>query len=234
MTELEQSRMQEMIRRLNEASEAYYGGRDEIMSNYEWDALFDELTRMEEETGVTLPDSPTQKVNTAAEDNIAGSKEAHEFPALSLAKTKKVEELQDWAGDRKVWLSWKLDGLTLVLTYDDGRLTRILTRGNGSIGTNITFMKEALNGFPLTVSEPGHLVVRGEATISYSDFERINAEIAGAGEKFANPRNLAAGTLGLDEKRLAEVRERHVVFHAFSSIRAGSGCGTLAASTSSR
>ena len=109
MTELEQQRMQEMIRRLNEASEAYYGGRDEIMSNFEWDALFDELTRLEAETGVVLPDSPTQKVNAAAEDNIAGEKEAHEFPALSLAKTKKVEELQEWAGDRPVWLSWKLD-----------------------------------------------------------------------------------------------------------------------------
>ena len=98
MTELERQRMQEMIRRLNEASEAYYGGRDEIMSNFEWDALFDELTRLEAETGVVLPDSPTQKVNAAAEDNIAGEKEAHEFPALSLAKTKKVEELQEWAG----------------------------------------------------------------------------------------------------------------------------------------
>ena len=130
MTELERQRMQEMIRRLNEASEAYYGGRDEIMSNFEWDALFDELTRLEAETGVVLPDSPTQKVNAAAEDNIAGEKEAHEFPALSLAKTKKVEELQEWAGDRPVWLSWKLDGLTLVLTYDGGRLTKILTRGN--------------------------------------------------------------------------------------------------------
>ena len=210
--------MQALIARLNAASEAYYGGQDEVMSNFEWDALFDELSRMEAETGIVLPDSPTQRVSFSAEENIAGAKEPHEYPALSLAKTKQVSELQDWAGDRKVWLSWKLDGLTLVLTYDDGRLTRILTRGNGSIGTNITFMKEALNGFPLTVSEPGHLVVRGEATISYSDFERINAEIAGAGEKFANPRNLAAGTLGLDEKRLAEVRERHVVFHAFTLV----------------
>ena len=102
MTELERNRMQEMIRRLNEASEAYYGGRDEIMSNYEWDALFDELAGLEAETGVVLPDSPTQKVNAAAEDNIAGTKEAHEFPALSLAKTKKVSELQEWAGERPV------------------------------------------------------------------------------------------------------------------------------------
>ena len=218
MTELERNRMQEMIRRLNEASEAYYGGRDEIMSNYEWDALFDELTRLEEETGVILPDSPTQKVNTAAEDNIAGVKEAHEYPALSLAKTKKVDELQDWAGDRPVWLSWKLDGLTLVLTYDGGRLTKILTRGNGSVGTNITFMKSAIRGFPQEIEDRGHLVVRGEATISYPEFEKLNAMISDPAERFANPRNLASGTLALDAKRLDEVRERNVVFNAFTLV----------------
>ena len=218
MTELEQNRMQEMIRRLNEASEAYYGGRDEIMSNFEWDALFDKLTRLEEETGVVLPDSPTQKVNTAAEDNIAGEKEAHEYPALSLAKTKKVEDLQEWAGERPVWLSWKLDGLTLVLTYDGGRLTKILTRGNGSVGTNITFMKTALRGFPLEIEDKGHLVVRGEATISYPDFEKLNATISDPAERFANPRNLASGTLALDAKRLDEVRQRNVTFNAFTLV----------------
>ena len=218
MTELERQRMQEMIRRLNEASEAYYGGRDEIMSNFEWDALFDELTRLEAETGVVLPDSPTQKVNAAAEDNIAGEKEAHEFPALSLAKTKKVEELQEWAGDRPVWLSWKLDGLTLVLTYDGGRLTKILTRGNGSVGTNITFMKEAIKGFPPEVEDRGHLVVRGEATISYPEFEKLNATISDPAERYANPRNLASGTLGLDAKRLEEVRQRNVTFNAFTLV----------------
>ena len=218
MTELERQRMQEMIRRLNEASEAYYGGRDEIMSNFEWDALFDELTRLEAETGVVLPDSPTQKVNAAAEDNIAGEKEAHEYPALSLAKTKKVEDLQEWAGDRPVWLSWKLDGLTLVLTYDGGRLTKILTRGNGSIGTNITFMKEAIRGFPPEVEDRGHLVVRGEATISYPEFEKLNATISDPAERYANPRNLASGTLGLDAKRLEEVRQRNVTFNAFTLV----------------
>ena len=218
MTELERLKMQEMIRRLNEASEAYYGGRDEIMSNFEWDALFDELTRMEEETGVVLPDSPTQKVNAAAEDNIAGEKEAHEYPALSLAKTKKVNELQEWAGERPVWLSWKLDGLTLVLTYDGGRLTKILTRGNGSVGTNITFMKEVIKGCPLVVEDAGHLVVRGEATISYPDFEKLNATISDPADRFANPRNLASGTLALDAKRLNEVRERNVTFNAFTLV----------------
>ena len=218
MTEFETSRMQELIRLLNEASEAYYGGRDEIMSNYEWDALFDELTRLEAETGVVLPDSPTQKVNAAAEDNIAGAKEPHEFPALSLAKTKKIDELQAWAGERPVWLSWKLDGLTLVLSYDGGRLTKILTRGNGSVGTNISFMKEAIRGFPLEIAYRGHLVVRGEATISYPDFEKLNAAISDEQERFANPRNLAAGTLALDAKRLDEVRQRNVVFNAFTLV----------------
>ena len=218
MTELDRNRMQEMIRRLNEASEAYYGGRDEIMSNFEWDALFDELTRMEEETGLILPNSPTQKVNTAAEDNIAGEKEAHEYPALSLAKTKKVEDLQEWAGERPVWLSWKLDGLTLVLTYDGGKLTKILTRGNGSVGTNITFMKSALKGVPPEVADRGHLVVRGEATISYPDFEKLNATVSDPAERFANPRNLASGTLALDAKRLDEVRQRNVTFNAFTLV----------------
>ncbi len=218
MNEAQKARMQELIYRLNEASDAYYGGKDEILSNYEWDALFDELGRLEAETGVVLPESPTQKVSAAAADNIAGAKEPHEFPALSLAKTKQIPELQAWAGEKAVWLSWKLDGLTLVLTYDDGRLTRILTRGNGAVGTNITFMKDALRGFPQTVDCPGHLVVRGEATISYPDFETLNAAISDPAERFANPRNLASGTLALDAKRLDEVRQRRVTFNAFTLV----------------
>ena len=211
-------RMQELIKQLNRASEAYYGGRDEQMSNYEWDALFDELARLEAETGTILPDSPTQRVSAASEDNIAGAKEPHEYPALSLAKTKKVEELQEWAGERPVWLSWKLDGLTLVATYDRGGLVKLLTRGNGTIGTNITFMKEAIQGLPGKIAYDGHLVVRGEATISYPEFEKINETISEEAERYANPRNLAAGTLGLDEKRLDEVRRRHVTFNAFTLV----------------
>ncbi|MBQ8092844.1 MAG: NAD-dependent DNA ligase LigA, partial [Clostridia bacterium] len=218
MQESVRETMQKLIDQLNAASEAYYGGKDEIMSNYEWDTMFDELTRLETESGIRLPDSPTQKVNTSAEENIAGTKETHEYPALSLAKTKQVGELQEWAGDRPVWLSWKLDGLTLVLTYDGGVLTRILTRGNGTIGTNITFMKNVITGFPQNIPYQGHLVVRGEAVISYPDFEKINEEIPDPDERYANPRNLAAGTLGLDEKRLDEVRQRHVSFHAFTLV----------------
>ena len=145
-----QIRAEEMVKRLNEASDAYYNGREELMSNYEWDSLFDELVSLEAETGFILPDSPTQ--NTGYEENN-GEKEPHEFPALSLAKTKQVAELQKWAEDRPIWLSWKLDGLTLVLTYDNGKLTKILTRGNGIIGTNITYLKNVIQGFPLNISK---------------------------------------------------------------------------------
>ena len=213
------SRMEALIAELNAASEAYYGGKEELMSNFEWDAKFDELSALEEQTGLILPDSPTQAVSFSEEgDNPDGVKEAHEFPALSLAKTKKVEDLQKWAGDRPVWLSWKLDGLTLVLTYDNGSLSRILTRGNGTVGTNITYMKEAIAGFPLKLSYQGHLVVRGEATISYPDFERINDSLEEDEEKYANPRNLASGTLALDAKHIAKVRERALTFNAFTLV----------------
>lgn len=218
MNEETKNRMETLVRRLNEASEAYYGGREELLSNYEWDALFDELARLEAESGLVLPDSPTQRVSAAVSDNAAGVKEPHEFPALSLAKTKEVARLQAWAEARAVWLSWKLDGLTLVLTYDGGGLTRILTRGNGAVGTNITFMKDALRGVPAEIAYAGHLVVRGEALISYPDFEEINAALPETEERFANPRNLASGTLALDAKRLDEVRQRRVTFHAFTLV----------------
>lgn len=212
--EAKQQRIEELVQQLNKASAAYYNGQDEITSNYEWDALFDELTALEQETGYILPESPTQ--NAGFSEEGSGAKEPHEFPALSLAKTKQVEKLMEWAGERKVWLSWKLDGLTLVLTYDGGRLTKILTRGNGTIGTNITFLKNAIGGFPQTIDYQGHLVVRGEAAISYTDFAMINDTIEDDDEKYANPRNLASGTLNLEDP--AEVKERHVVFHAFTLV----------------
>ncbi|MGN0376787.1 MAG: NAD-dependent DNA ligase LigA [Suilimivivens sp.] len=204
---------EELVKKLNEASRAYYGGQEELMSNYEWDAMFDELTALEAETGYVLPDSPTQ--NTGMEEN-GGDREPHEFPALSLAKTKKVSDLQKWAEDKPIWLSWKLDGLTLVLTYDNGKLTKIVTRGNGSVGTNITYLKNAIGGFPLKVEYKGHMVVRGEATISYTDFELINDTIEDDDEKYANPRNLASGTLSLDDAE--KVKERHVHFNAFTLV----------------
>ncbi|MBR4394729.1 MAG: NAD-dependent DNA ligase LigA, partial [Oscillospiraceae bacterium] len=219
MTEPEiRQRMQALITVLNEASQAYYGGREEIMTNFEWDAKFDELKRLEEESGITLPDSPTGSVSFSEEEPENGQKEPHEYPALSLAKTKKVEDLQKWAGDREVWLSWKLDGLTLVVTYDGGRATKILTRGNGTVGTNITYMKDAIRGIPARIDYPGHLVVRGEATISYPDFELVNAELESGEEKFANPRNLASGTLALDAKNIDKVRQRRLCFNAFTLV----------------
>ena len=212
-------RIEDLVASLNAASEAYYGGKEEIMSNYEWDMQYDELAALEAETGYILPDSPTQNVSFSEEGDVSGGqKEEHEFPALSLAKTKKVEELQKWADGRPIWLSWKLDGLTLVLTYDDGMLTKILTRGNGIVGTNITYMKDAIAGFPLTLSYRGHLVVRGEATISYTDFERINDSLEDDEEKYANPRNLASGTLSLDAKHIDKVKSRGLTFNAFTLV----------------
>lgn len=206
-------RIYELVEILNKASEAYYNGQDEIMSNYEWDAMFDELTELENQTGIVLDNSPTRN---AGFEEKSGEKEAHEYPALSLAKTKDVAALKEWAGDKKIWLSWKLDGLTLVLTYDDGKLTKILTRGNGTVGSNITFLKNSIKGFPLTIEYKGHLVVRGEATISYTDFAQINDMIEDEDEKYANPRNLASGTLNLDDPE--EVKQRHVHFNAFTLV----------------
>ena len=217
--ERDKARIEELVSQLNAASEAYYGGRDEIMSNFEWDSKFDELSVLEAKTGYVLPESPTQNVSFSEEESsVDGQKEAHEFPALSLAKTKSVQELQKWADGRPIWISWKLDGLTLVLTYDNGSLTKILTRGNGTIGTNITYMKDALAGFPLHLSYKGHMVVRGEATISYTDFERINDSLDDDEEKYANPRNLASGTLALDAKHLDKVRSRSLTFNAFTLV----------------
>ena len=206
-------RCAELVKKLNESSEVYYNGGEEIIPNYEWDAMFDELAALEAQTGYILPDSPTQK--TGFEENN-GEKEPHEFPALSLAKTKQVSELVKWAEDKEVWLSWKLDGLTLVLTYDNGKLARILTRGNGAVGTNITYLKNSIKGFPLKIKYKGHLVVRGEAVISYSDFELINAMVEDDDEKYSNPRNLASGTLSLDDPK--KVKERRVCFHAFTLV----------------
>lgn len=206
-------KIDELVESLNRASKAYYNGADEIMPNYEWDALFDELTQLEKETGYIRQDSPTQNAGYEAE---AGNREPHEYPALSLAKTKSIEELKKWAGNMPIWLSWKLDGLTLVLTYDGGRLVKILTRGNGTVGSNITFLQDAISGFPKEIPYKGHMVVRGEATISYTDFKLLNDTIEDDDEKYANPRNLASGTLNLDD--VEEVKRRHVVFYAFTLV----------------
>lgn len=215
------SRMQYLIEQLNLASDAYYGGAAEYMSNYEWDRMFDELSALEDETGIILPNSPTHVISRSKMDDakqIGGNKELHEYAALSLAKTKNVSDLQSWAAERKVWLSWKLDGLTLVLTYDNGMLSKILTRGDGVTGINITYMREAIEGFPIEIEYKGHMVVRGEALILYSDFERINEYFDDENGRYANPRNLASGTLALDPANIDIVKERHLKFIAFSLV----------------
>ena len=210
MNEEQRQRMEQLVEELNRASDAYYNGRNELMTDYEWDARFDELKRLEEATGTVMPDSPTNRVS---EDNVEGQKEAHEFPALSLAKTKQVGELAKWAEGRPIWLSWKLDGLTLVVTYDNGRLTKVVTRGNGHIGTNITHLARAINGLPTTIPATTHTVVRGEAVIAYDDFERFLIE---SGEDYANPRNLASGSLTL--KDIDEVKRRNIRWIPFTLL----------------
>ena len=203
-------RMQQLVSELNEASDAYYNGRSELMTDYEWDQRFDELKRLETEMGTTLPDSPTQKVS---EDTITGQKEEHEFAALSLAKTKKTDELVKWAEERPIWISWKLDGLTLVVTYDDGWLTKVVTRGNGHIGTNITHLTGAISGIPQEIKANGHIVIRGEAVISYDDFERYVME---SGEDYANPRNLASGSLSVKDPQ--DIKDRHIRWIPFTLV----------------
>ena len=210
MTEQTLQRIHQLVEELNQASEAYYNGKAEQMTDYEWDARFDELKRLEEKTGIVLPESPTQKVS---EDNVEGQKEEHEFPALSLAKTKQTAELVKWAEGRPIWISWKLDGLTLVATYDNGKLTKVVTRGNGHIGTNITHLAKAINGIPQNIEEKGHTVIRGEAVISYEDFDRFLLE---SGEDYANPRNLASGSLTL--KDVEEVKRRNIRWIPFTLV----------------
>lgn len=202
--------MLDIIEKLNKASDYYYNGKEEIMSNYEWDNLFDKLRQLEKSSGITLPNSPTAKVSS---DSIVGKKEKHEFPTLSLAKTKKIYDLVKWADCKPIWLSWKLDGLTLVVTYDNGKLTKVVTRGDGHIGTNITHLAQAIKGIPKEINYKNHLVIRGEALISYKDFQRFNLE---TGEEYANPRNLASGSLTL--KDINELKERNINWIPFTLV----------------
>ena len=221
MTEDKLRKMRELVDTLNEAADAYYNGQGERMSDYEWDAMFDQLKQLEIETGQQLPDSPTNRVS---EDNITGQKEEHEFPALSLAKTKQPEELAKWAEGRPIWLSWKLDGLTLVVTFDNGKLTKVVTRGNGHVGTNITHLAPAIAGIPHEIKAVGHVVVRGECVISYEDFEQFNME---SDEEYANPRNLASGSLTL--KDVDEVRQRHLRWIPFTLVYTEEAIGSWGA-----
>ncbi len=208
--------MKEKIEILNEANKAYYQEDREIMSNYEYDKQYDELKRLEEETKTVLSNSPTIRVGYELLSNLP--KEKHEKVMLSLDKTKEVSTLKEWLGERIGVLSWKLDGLTIVLTYEDGKLTKAVTRGNGEIGEVITNNAKVFTNIPLNIAYKGSLVLRGEAVISYSDFNKINEQIPETEGKYKNPRNLCSGSVRqLNNKITAE---RNVRFYGFSLVKA--------------
>lgn len=207
-------RIKELVELLNKASEAYYAQDIEIMSNREYDELYDELEKLEEETGVILTNSPTVNVGYEAVEELP--KERHESPMLSLGKTKNREELRDWLQDKSAILSWKLDGLTVVLSYYDGKLAKAVTRGNGEIGEVITNNARTFKNIPVSISYKGNLVVRGEAVISYSDFEKINKEIKEEDNKYKNPRNLCSGSVRQLNNEITA--KRNVKFYAFSLV----------------
>lgn len=210
------ARMKELIAKLGEAAKAYYAEDREIMSNYEYDKLYDELTALEEETGTVMAGSPTISVGYEAVDELP--KERHESPMLSLGKTKSREELRDWLGAQKGLLSWKLDGLTIVLTYRDGRLFKAVTRGNGEIGEVITGNARVFVNVPLAIPYQGELVLRGEAVITYEDFRKINEQIEDADARYKNPRNLCSGSVRQLNNEIAA--QRNVRFFAFALVRA--------------
>ncbi len=208
--------MKEKIKLLNAANKAYYQENREIMSNLKYDSLYDELAELEKETGITLSNSPTINVGYELLSNLP--KERHEKPMLSLDKTKNASELKDWLGNNDGLLSWKLDGLTIVLSYLDGRLVKAVTRGNGEVGEVITNNARVFANIPVNIDYEGSLILRGEAVISYSDFEKINSLIVDAEAKYKNPRNLCSGSVRqLNNKVTAE---RNVYFYAFSLVKA--------------
>ena len=212
MTSLE--RMKELITILQEASKAYYAEDREIMSNFEYDKLYDELVKLEEETGTTLAGSPTVTVGYEAVEELP--KETHESPMLSLGKTKNREELKEWLKDKEGLLSWKLDGLTIVLTYEKGKFLKAVTRGNGEVGEVVTNNAKTFLNLPLTIPYDGKLVLRGEAVITYDDFKKINDEITETEEKYKNPRNLCSGSVRQLNNEVT--KNRRVRFYAFSLV----------------
>ncbi len=209
-------RIKYLVETLNKASKAYYAQDREIMSNFEYDKLYDELTALEEETGVVLANSPT--VNVGYEAVEALPKERHETPMLSLGKTKSREELRDWLEGNPAILSWKLDGLTIVLTYREGKLAKAVTRGNGEIGEVVTNNARTFKNLPLHISFQGELILRGEAVISYSDFEKMNSEIEDADARYKNPRNLCSGSVRQLNNEITA--KRNVQFYAFTLVKA--------------
>lgn len=210
------NRMRELIELLNEASKAYYALDKEIMSNYEYDALYDELVALEKETGIVMSDSPTVNVGYESVDELP--KERHEKPMLSLSKTKDREELKSWLGEKEGLLSWKLDGLTIVLTYNEGKLVKAVTRGNGEIGEVITANAKVFKNVPHSIAYKGELIIRGEAVIKYSDFEKINSTIEDVDAKYKNPRNLCSGSVRQLNNEITA--SRNVYLYAFSLVKA--------------
>ncbi len=214
---MEQSaRIHELVNILNSASKAYYAEDTEIMSNYEYDRLYDELCALEDETGIVLANSPTRSVGYESVDELP--RERHASPMLSLDKTKEREALRDWLGDQEALLSWKLDGLTIVLTYENGELAKAVTRGNGEVGEVITANAGCFTNLPAVIPFKGELILRGEAVIGYRDFEKINAMIADADSKYKNPRNLCSGSVRQLNSEITA--QRHVQFYAFNLVSA--------------
>ncbi len=209
-------RIKELIDILNEAGKVYYSGTDEIMSNFEYDRLYDELVELENETGIHMSGSPTSKVGYETLSELP--KENHEKPMLSLDKTKSVDTLAEFAGAHKCLLSWKLDGLTVVLTYNNGELVKAVTRGNGYVGEVITPNAKVFKNIPLTIPYKGELILRGEAIITYSDFNRINDSIIDDAEKYKNPRNLCSGSVRQLNNEITA--KRNVKLIAFALIKA--------------
>lgn len=210
------ARMRELVELLNRAGRAYYQEAREIMDNYEYDKLYDELLNLEKETGTTLSGSPTVHVGYEVLSDLP--KERHETPMLSLDKTKEVEDLKEWVGDHKTLLSWKLDGLTIVLTYRKGRLFKAVTRGNGEVGEVITNNARVFRNIPLHIPYQGELILRGEAVIGYKEFARINEEIEDADARYKNPRNLCSGSVRQLNNEITA--KRSVNFFAFSLVSA--------------
>ncbi len=216
MWEAEQKRMRELHKILKEASKAYYANDEEIMSNFEYDKLYDELVELEEKTGIVLSGSPTVEVGYEAVDFLP--KEKHVSPMLSLAKTKSRDELADWLGDKEGLLSWKLDGLTIVLTYENGELAKAVTRGNGEVGEIITPNAKMFLNLPIRINYKGSLILRGEAVIGYEDFKKINESISDPAEQYKNPRNLCSGSVRQLNNEIT--KKRNVRFFAFSLVSA--------------
>ena len=214
--EQKKQRMQELVELLNKASKAYYQDAAEIMSNFEYDKLYDELLDLEKELGITMANSPT--VNVGYEVLSELPKERHEKPMLSLDKTKEISRLKEFLGNQKAFLSWKLDGLTIVLTYKNGELEKAVTRGNGEVGEVITNNARTFKNIPLKIAYQGELILRGEAVISYSDFEKINEEIEDPDAKYKNPRNLCSGSVRQLNNEITA--KRNVKFFAFSLVKA--------------